>query len=148
MDNLSEYNCEIRRLNKLLSSKNKKFNLFNKNTKFSLESHLESQHFSGEIIELEHWITHLQTERLNYICTKRHLAMPNTSDKAFYYEHNFDDEYGERNILTPEGIELVSKKIREERQFRITVVSFYFTLASGIVGLIMGIISFYNIIVN
>ena len=109
MKNYFQYKLEIRRLSKRIKLLNNKFNKFESESNSTMEVHYASQDYHQEIFELETWIEHLQTERLRDICIKRALAMPKTTDKKYYYQYNFDDEFGDRNILTEEGFEYANK---------------------------------------
>jgi hypothetical protein len=87
------------------------------------------------------WIENLQTEHLCNTCQDLLIPIPDRKDKNLYYQFNFDDDQGERYILTSIGFHHVKKLIREEYKERREVFGYWTTLIIGIIGAFIGLIS-------
>ena len=69
------------------------------------------------------------------------IPMPELSDEKLYYKFNFDDEYGDRHLLTTTGFHQIIDSIRNEEKRRREIVVFWFTITMGLIGAFTGLIS-------
>jgi len=66
--------------------------------------------------ELENWVQYHQTKYLESICQALIIPLPEKQNTEFYFKFIFDDDEGDRFILTTAGIHHVRGKIREEKK--------------------------------
>lgn len=104
------------------------------------EAEFESM-WGGELQELEMWILLTQTEYLESECQVLVLPFPRKEEGENFSIFNFDDERGDRYILTTAGIHLVRGMIREEKKARSERFRIWASLLMGLMGTLIGLIS-------
>ena len=104
------------------------------------EAEFESR-WGGELQELDMWIQFKQTEYLESECQALVLPFPEKEEGENFAIFNFDDEHGDRYILTTAGIHLVRGMIREEKKARSDAFGIWATLIMGLLGTLIGLIS-------
>lgn len=105
------------------------------------DNYAEASSLNQDEEEITSWIEHLQTKYYYNICQNLLIPIPNRDDKNLYYQYNFDDDEGERYILTSMGFHHVRKLIREERKERREAVGYWATIIIGIIGALTGLAS-------
>ena len=91
--------------------------------------------------KVTNWIEHLQTKYYCNICQDLLIPVPDRKDKSLYYQFNFDDEEGERYILTSIGFHHIRKLIRKERKEKREAFGYWAALIIGIIGALTGLLS-------
>ena len=98
------------------------------------------QDISRQQNELQTWIEYIQTKYYQKKCNVYIIPMPEKDDLN-YYQYNFDDNEGEREILTIEGFHYVRRSIRNEKKERRESFGFWVTVVTGLLGALIGVIS-------
>ena len=91
--------------------------------------------------EIDNWINFRQTQYYQSVCQSLELPMPDRDNNEYYYKFNFDDDYGDRHILTTAGFHVVRNAIREEKKARREVFGFWFAVITGLIGALIGLVS-------
>lgn len=92
-------------------------------------------------IELEIWIEYRKTLYFKSKADSLLIPMPPVDDKTMYTSQDVGDAGGNVYILTLNGIHYLKNKIREEHKANREVVAFYFTLCTGLIGAVIGLVS-------
>jgi hypothetical protein len=95
--------------------------------------------------ELLTWIEFLQTKYYQKKCNQLVISMPEQNDKLYYYKFDFDDDAGDRDILTILGFQKVRTSIRQEEKEKREAFGFWVTLLIGLIGAIIGLVSILKI---
>lgn len=138
-----EYLRYVKELKRLSKKKHELFKKFSEIAK-SYNDKEDYGHLSNlehELDDLDCWIEYYKTAYLKSKADKLLVPMPATSDGEMYRSYNFDDEQGDRNILTTKGMHKLRVMLREESKARREVVAFWFTIATGLIGTIIGLVS-------
>lgn len=91
--------------------------------------------------EITNWINYYQTQYYKQVCEKLLIPMPSKEDEKLYYKFDFDDNYGERNILTTTGFHNIRSAIRNEYKIKREYFGFWFTILTGLIGALIGLVS-------
>lgn len=94
-----------------------------------------------EVYELDCWIEYYKTTYLKSKADKLLVPMPDANDAEMNRAYNFDDEQGDKNILTTKGMHKLRVILREESKVRREVVAFWFTIITGLIGATIGLVS-------
>jgi hypothetical protein len=136
-----KYRFDLRRLKKLQRRQERELLA-------AYETAAKRGHDDGELSmagqqsgEMRDWILYRQTEYLESVCQALVIPLPAKDDSQFYFKTNFDDNEGERSILTTAGINVVRGRIREERKAQRESVGFWFAMTTGGLGSLIGLVS-------
>lgn len=99
-----------------------------------------------ECFMIEKFIEYRKTCYYTALANRLGLPMPSNLDETIYMSFDFGDENGPKKILTEKGLHLVREKIRSERKARRDVVSFWFSVTTGLIGAVIGLISVGHLI--
>jgi hypothetical protein len=135
------YRRELRRLDKIRDRHDREFDAVWEKAKNGKADENEVSSVGQELREIENWIQYRQTQYLESICHDLILPLPERKDPKFYFQFNFDDECGDRFILTTAGIHYVRGLIRDEKKARREAFGFWFALTTGILGSLIGLVS-------
>ena len=102
----------------------------------------ELSSISQDIEELDNWTNFRQTQYYQSVSHSLELPMPDFDNNEYYYKFNFDDDYGDRHILTTAGLHVFLYAIREEKKARREVFGFWFAVITGLIGALIGLVSF------
>jgi hypothetical protein len=91
--------------------------------------------------DLDMWIEYRKTSYFKSKADTLLIPMPDVSDTLMYTTHDFGDESGSVKILTLNGIHHLRSKIRDEQKAKREVIAFYFTLCTGLIGAVIGLVS-------
>lgn len=91
--------------------------------------------------DLDMWIEYRKTSYLKSKADSLLVPMPDESDALMYTSYDFGDEMGTVKILTLNGIHHLRSKIRDEKKSKREVIAFYFTLCTGLIGAVIGLVS-------
>ncbi|MBC8527337.1 MAG: hypothetical protein ISS28_03910 [Candidatus Cloacimonetes bacterium] len=94
--------------------------------------------------EFDKWIDYRQTQYFQRLCQRLLVPMPDIENEKLYYKFNFDDEHGDRHILTTVGFHAVRNLIREEKKRKRAAFGFWFTVLIGLIGALIGLVSVLN----
>jgi hypothetical protein len=136
-----KYRLELLRLRRVLSKHNNKFGHAHDEAKQRGFDDGELSSLGQEIDEIENWIKYQQTQYLESVCNELVIPMPEDEIAGNYYRFNFDDNEGDRLILTTAGMQLVRINIREERKARREVFGFWISMIIGLLGTVIGLVS-------
>ncbi len=115
-----------------------------KETEKSYQGQNDHGHLSflgQEIHELDRWIEYRKSVYYRNEANKYLIPMPEKTELGLYTTFDFGDENGEVTFLTSKGIYSLRKLIREEKKAKREAVGFYFTICTGLVGSIIGLVS-------
>lgn len=104
----------------------------------------ELDHIAHKEKNIYYYISYVQTEYYKSICDKFALPMPDVND-INYIKHDFDDEEGPINLLSVKGMHRTIALIKEERRSNREVIGFWFTIITGLIGMLIGLISVIKI---
>ncbi len=99
-------------------------------------SSLAQQHY-----EFDRWVELYKTNYLKSKADSLLVPMPDIQDKIMYETFEFDDLEGPKHILTTKGIYHLKSLIREEQKSKREVIGFWFTISTGLIGAIIGLVS-------
>ncbi|HLG35848.1 MAG TPA: hypothetical protein VI757_13275 [Bacteroidia bacterium] len=136
------YNLKFKRFLKRLRNKQKLALIEAAN--ILINSPEESAHYSSLLNEadnIKNAIEYFQTEHYKIICDSLKIPMPDLEDSKFYYRYNFDDDEGDKYILTKEGLYDVRDRIRKEKKERREIAGFWISMIIGLLGTLIGLIS-------
>jgi hypothetical protein len=91
--------------------------------------------------DLDMWIEYRKTSYLKSKADSLLVPMPDESEALMYTSYDFGDESGSVKILTLNGIHHLRSKIRDEQKSEREVIAFYFTLCTGLIGAVIGLVS-------
>lgn len=135
-----KYTKELRRLNKELNKLSHNYDQTEESYKGEDDQgHLSS--LSQELDEFNQWIEFYKTNYLKSKADKLFVPMPDTQDASMYSNYDFDDLKGSRKILTTKGIHYLNTLIREEQKAKREIIGFWFTITTGLIGAIIGLVS-------
>ncbi|EPP5349107.1 hypothetical protein [Vibrio parahaemolyticus] len=115
-----------------------------KETEKSYQGESDNGHLSflgQELHELERCIEYRKSIYYKKEANKYLIPMPESSESGVYTTFDFGDENGEVTYLTPKGVYSLRKLIREEKKVKRDAVGFYFTICTGLIGSIIGLVS-------
>jgi len=136
------YKLELRRLNKFGSNLSKQRKEFEDSDEVcGPERYPDLQPILDKEWELESWIDFHQTKYYESICREMIIPMPEKNDQKLYYKFNFDDDAGDRYILTTAGFHEVRNSIRDEKKRKREAVGFWITMLTGVIGALIGLVS-------
>ena len=136
-----KFRIELRRLSRIQKRLDAKYKVVYEDSAKQGNDDGELSAVGQEAQEVEMWIQYRQTEYLKSICQAYIIPFPAQEDDKLYFNFNFDDEEGDRFILTTAGIHLVRGMIRDERKARREVVGFWLAMTTGILGSLIGLVS-------
>lgn len=102
--------------------------------------YLELQDILRKQVELQKWIEFQQTQHYQQNCNRYIIPMPKKED-GNYYKFNFDDDGGDKDILTIKGFQIVRNSIRKEKKEILEAFGFWSSLIIGLIGAAIGLIS-------
>ena len=70
--------------------------------------------------------------------------MPEVHNSEYYYKFNFDDDKGDRIILTPSGFNHVRSLIYEERKRKREIYGFWIAILTGLIGALIGLVTVFK----
>lgn len=144
MFNYLKYRLKLYRLEKIDRKLSEKYMQADKRvSQKGQEDYMELGYLSNQQDEMQTWIEFFQTTYYQEKCEKFAIPLLKKEDGDYYYQFNFDDEEGDRDILTTEGFYKVRGLIRQEEKDRREIYGFW---ASAITGIIGGLIGFLTII--
>ena len=134
------YKKELRRLNKKYKEVNNALYEAKRNHKNPDNDALLS--FLGyDLYELNCWIEYHKTNYLKHQANQHFIPMPDINDPDMYKSFDIDDDKSPIKVLTDKGIHNLRIRIREEHKAKREVLTFWFTVITGLVGAIIGLIS-------
>ena len=139
-----KYRIELRRLRRLLSKHRKKFERAHGEAKQRGFDDGELSLIGQEEDEIENWIKFHQTQYLKSVCDELVIPMPENGSGGYYYRFNFDDNEGDRLILSTVGMQLVRSNIREERKARREAFGFWISMIIGLLGATIGLVAAFK----
>ena len=89
------------------------------------------------------WIEYLQTQYYHSVCHKLIIPIPKFESEN-YYKYDFDDNNGERYILSSNGFYIVRQMIRTEKKERREFFSFWVIILFGLIGAITGLVAVFK----
>lgn len=104
----------------------------------------ELSNISQESDNLENMIKLYQSQHYTRICQKLALPMPEAFNNEYYYKFNFDDNMGDRLILTPSGFYHVRNLIYEERKRKRDIYGFWVAILIGFIGALTGLVAVFK----
>jgi hypothetical protein len=131
---------EIKKIRKNHSRIVKKNVLFEHNSKPYVNNEELSSLYS-ENVKVENWISFIQTQYYKKKFEKLMLLMPEIENTEYYFEYNFDDEEGVRQILTRKGFHFIKSLLDDYYKKKREIISFWFTITIGLIGALIGLIS-------
>lgn len=137
-----KYRLELFQLRSVLSKRGREFKRAHDKAKQPCLDDGELLFLAQKEDEIENLIKFHQTQYLKSICNALVIPMPEDGNNGYYYRFNFDDDEGERLILSTLGIQLVRSNIREEKKARREAFGFWITMIIGLVGAAIGLVSF------
>ena len=139
-----KYRLKIRRLEKIDRKLSEQYMQVDKRVgPKGQEDYFELGYLSNKQDEIQTCIEFFQTTYYQEKCKKFAIPLLKKEDGNYYYQFNFDDDEGDRDILTTEGFYKVRGLIRQEEKDRRETYGFW---ASAITGIIGGLIGFLSII--
>ena len=136
-----KYRLELRRLRRVLSKQDSELERARAEAKQRGFDDGELSSLGQETHEIENWTQYHQTQYLKSVCNELVIPMPEDRDGGYYYRFNFDDDEGDRLILSTVGMQFVRKKIREEKKARRESFGFWFSMIIGLIGAVIGLVS-------
>ena len=91
--------------------------------------------------DLDMWIEYKKTSYFISKADSLLIPMPDESETLMYTTHDFGDGSGSVKILTLNEIRHLKSKIRDEQKAKREVIAFYFTLCTGLIGAVIGLVS-------
>ncbi len=144
MIELLRYKIELRKLRKAQKELSEKFKHVHDRVSKEGYDDGELSYVGREEEEITNWINYRQTQYYQQICARFIMPMPDIEDSKLYFKYNFDDDHGDRDILTTAGFHFVRNAIREEKKRKREVFVFWFTVIIGFMGALIGVISVWN----
>jgi len=141
MIELIQYKYELKRLKKSRRNILKKLRLVQNKTNERGYDDGELSSVAQQEDVITNWINYYQTQYYKQVCEKLIIPMPRKEDEELYYKFDFDDNYGERNILTTLGFHHIISSIRNERKIKREHFGFWFTILTGFIGTLIGLVS-------
>ena len=138
------YRLELLRLRRLLSKHRKDVERALGEAKQRSFDDGELSLLGQEEVEIENWIKFHQTQYLKSVCSELVIPMPEDGSGGCYYRFNFDDNEGDRLILSTAGMQLVRSNIREERKARREAFGFWISMIIGLLGAAIGLVSSFK----
>ena len=135
-----KYRKELRRLNKELSKLSCEYDQVGDSYK-GKNDHGHLSYLVQHHHEFNQWIEFYKTNYLKSKADRLLLPMPDNQDKTMYEEFDFGDEDGPKQIQTTKGIYHLKTLIREEQKSKREIVGFWFTISTGLIGAIIGLVS-------
>ena len=139
-----KYKLELRRLGKLSEKHSRKYGVAEDRANKQGYDDGELSYIGQEIDELENWIKFYQTQYYTRICQKLVLPMPEARNSEYYYKLNFDDDEGDRVILTPSGFNHVRNLIYAERKRKREIYGFWVAILTGLIGALIGLVTVFK----
>ena len=139
-----KYKLELHRLGKLSEKYSRKAGVAEDRAIKRGYDDGELSSIGQEIGNLENMIKLYQSQYYTRICQKLVLPMPETLNSEYYYKFNFDDEMGDRLILTPNGFNLVRNLIYEERKRKREIYGFWVAILIGFIGALTGLVAVFK----
>ena len=139
-----KYRLELLRLRRVLSKHDNKFERAHDEAKQRGFDDGELSFLGQEGDEIENWIKFQQTQYLKSVCNELVIPMPEDGSGGYYYRFNFDDNEGDRLILSTAGMQLVRSNIREERKARREAFGFWISMIIGLLGAAVGLVSAFK----
>ena len=144
MIELIRYKNELRKLRKAQKKLSEKYKrVHDRVSKEGLDDS-ELSYVGQEEEEITNWINYRQTQYYQQVCERLIMPIQDVEDNKLYYKYNFDDDYGNRDILTTAGFHSVRSAIREEKKRKREVFGFWFTIIIGFMGALIGVISVWK----
>jgi len=140
MNEYLQYRMKLRRLRKKQLEISQKLNKINTNAK-TQDDYAEASSVFQDEEKITKWIEYLQTEFHRKICQNLGIPFLNLKDENLFYQYDFDDDEGERNIFTTIGLYDIKKLIRQERKEKRESFGYWATIVSGILGILIGLVS-------
>ncbi|MEZ8269470.1 hypothetical protein AB6C99_22620 [Vibrio cyclitrophicus] len=115
-----------------------------KEVKRSFDCQPDNGHLSSleqELQECERTVEFIKSAHYKREANKYLIPMPDASEVGIYTSFDFGDETGSVTYLTSKGIYLLRKLIREEKKIKREAIGFYFTICTGLIGAIIGLLS-------
>ena len=139
-----KYKLELHRLGKLSEKHSRRYGEAKDRANKRGYDDVELSYIGQEIDELENWIKFYQTQYYARICQSLVLPMPEVHNSEYYYKFNFDDDKGDRIILTPSGFNHVRSLIYEERKRKREIYGFWIAILTGLIGALIGLVTVFK----
>ncbi|EGU37403.1 hypothetical protein VIBRN418_07913 [Vibrio sp. N418] len=134
------FRFELHKLEKASQKLHQEF----KATEESYQGQNDNGHLSflgQDLQELDRWIEYRKSDFYRGEANKYLIPMPEKSEQGVYTSFDFGDENGAVTYLTSKGIYSLRKLIREEKKSKREAIGFYFTIFTGLIGSIIGLVS-------
>jgi hypothetical protein len=97
-------------------------------------------YLASQQMELDIWIEYRKTLYFKSKADALLIPMPPVEDATMYTSQDVG-EASDVNILTLNGIHYLKNKIREEHKAKRDVIAFYLTSCTGLIGVVIGLVS-------